>query len=383
VFTKTRLLRGLALCLLLAGCVSSYYHGMSPSELEEAFLSSFLVTSLDRFYPSGLPPTPSIYPKLPEESRKGIERDMQGVVDGVGKLATKRQQLLDKTFPGMLTPVGTLKYSALNEGSHQAKSTDTNIIVDIRVNQAIFRGALLDTMVEPPFTAFVPLFPHLDVKTSRPDVQKPEEREAVAILLKEVGAAKSAHLSKYGFGAFEYGGEAYAAAEHLVGLVENTKTLNTNYAAAVSFMVAHERGHIALRHSSKLDAIHKTLQGPPKEGDPFCTAMADFELQADEYAETVLSPYEAGYPTAFDELLHFDLYSGAGEFFKFGFSLIGFDSVGMAGCPYPSAEKRLAKVEQRETLAKKQADERFNAAINKAYQEMFDAAMSGASSPQK
>ena len=380
------------LCFNLLSCISIQMEGQSSFEMKRSLEDSYLLKSMDRFYPDGVPQDLSqVYPHLGHDEEKAMKEELDGLITALHRAHEEKYPFinavipeltksLSKQFLGSATIAALLKQfsSNLKLTNHNSITAFTNreghITLDIRVLQALFRGALLENFRENPenpmnplgltFGSFMMSSKEFD-PTFEPSNATKEQREAIMHLYQTVQTIKETE------GNFLVGDMMDAFSDNsksnwgiMASISQRANILQAQYLGAVLFLLAHEHGHLALNHYSRLqDLKSQSFEDERKFQDSFCLWRGYFEMEADVYALLILSPY-TGKKAVFPMM---DL-QGVGQhrtgyrnFFQYGYSLSGFEETPGEICSYPTKQQRYNFVEElNDALVKKSNERMFN-----------------------
>ena len=347
-----------ALGLLLASCIE--IKGTPSGPMKEVILGSYLVKSLERFYPDGVPADINEdYPVLSSVQLKAINSELEDVLSVIEKTHVKKYEILDALFVSDLANAPRSKLKVENLGRPTVKtSSDGVIFLDARVLQAIFRGALLENRrlgADRGLSGF--LSPWLNSPqgfdaTYVPSAQTEEQRAAIAELVQLVEDVRTTPGHGVIGDLFAVWGEddfTEAPFFRMTDFARRSQDLQNLYLGASLFLLAHEYGHLALRHHDRLKSLKEEF---PEEdrGDEsvYCSERRSIEHEADLYGLVLLSPYSqiGSSPPFLDFLGIGQNLTGYRNFFQYGYDLGGFTHTSGEDCRYPTNKERYVLVEE-------------------------------------
>lgn len=324
--------------LFLAACVS--VEGQTPKELKRAFLNSNTVESLTAYYPDGVPSDPSAYRSPTKAGAAKIRSRTAKLSSFLVDLHNKRRPSLERILKRTVEPAQPIRLKILEVNRPVAKvASQSEVQVSFPVMRAVFRGALLENILASPARMSLrnPLTAEFDGddqqftfdESFQPQNATAEQQQAlarIAELTEEVRSTKAP-------GALGTMASAFSDDEDwdegpwfkLTDIMEELEGSEISYAGALLFLLAHEQGHIVLKHQEQLGSQ--------------CSDQIALENEADEYALVLLSLLTGdrtvpewlipqGRPGAF---------TGYRNFLQYSYPLSGFKE---GGCAYPSNKAR-------------------------------------------
>jgi hypothetical protein len=321
--------------LLLVGCIT--IQGQSSWEMKEAMLHSFLFRSADIFYPDGPPADPDRLPDMRPRQVSEIEKIFAAIMDGLRNLHGEQAEVLRGVFDRTVPTTLRTQFTLTNTGQPYARiSPNGDIVVDVKVAQAIYRTALLSGLQEggPGGARF------MDWDKEHFGKRPTTEAEHIELFLKfkqQVVSLPGRDMLGDLVGSLKddsFEGGWYKMSR----LAMISSTVERHYFGPIQFLLAHELGHGALGHLEKRKSI----------ADNDCEALQMLELEADAYAVSLLS-----FAAAKKGLMAFgfDLFGikaslGFEDFFKYTYELSGFERApGASTCGHPEVADRLKTVE--------------------------------------
>jgi hypothetical protein len=239
------------------------------------------------------------------------------------------------------------KINLVNQTLPRAYSSEDGVItIDVEVIQALFRGALLEGLRE---EKGIDLLAPTTVKPFStqydPALATEEQKFAIREFLSAISdLEKLLHHSEW---PRLFDRPDSTKKHEVLRSAYKVLTLELRYWGALSFLLAHEYGHLALNHHSHLDyLINRYASVKRSLGSPFCRAAGHFEDEADIYSMLLLSllsdpklmtlaPSQAELP-----LRMVDFATGYRNFFVYGYPLIGFTAQVEQTCQYKTNKDR-------------------------------------------
>lgn len=338
-----RLIISATLVLATSSCIS--VQGQSTSEMKKAFESSYVYKSAKRFYPDGMPQDPSaIYPSLSGAQLTPIEDELKQVANAIRVGHGERKQYANDFLGQLASQIATSSVKVVATGKPRAyTSEDGTITVDVRVLQAIFRGALLSNGSDDTFGDVTTLPLGDEAASYSPDNETVQQREQLQSLLDIMHTVESTPgsclLADIIGSASSFDGPWFKLSE----IQMKTQNLQITYIGALLFLLAHEHGHLALHHHAVATALRSQFPADARNNDSeFCVRKREIELQADAYALLLLSPYlgKSALPPFADGFSFVRNVTGYRSFFEYGYRLSGFEENDDT-CKYPSQQERL------------------------------------------
>lgn len=369
----------------VSGCIT--IEGQSSAEMKEAFLSSYLVQSVKKFYPNGVPDDPAkTYPALQGRELRSIESELRSYSTQLAAMHEKRVSNLRALLGRNDIPnKSQAKVQLVNRGG-LAASTDSagQVVVDVRVLQSIFRGALLDAHRSSPESPFDFDSPRRKVRQSKYDPfnTTEDERAAIGDLLKTIKKVEDTPArSMIGDFIGMVGSDSFDRAPWfaMAGHSMSSSVLQSKYVGAVLFLLAHEQGHIAMNHHARL--TQETLAHAQLRADialrAQCELRKQFEEEADVYAFLLLSPFSHAQSPMDAFAAHLapqiQQLTGYQSFFEYGYNLAGFQRNEASDCGYESNDARLAKVRDLDDVIRKKGEDQMQEVMTEMINRMTSA----------
>ena len=260
-------------------------------------------------------------------------------------------------------------------------SSQGEISLDARVLQAIFRGALLENRRlggDDGFSVF--LRPGLNASqkfdvTYVPSAQTEEQRAAIAELLRlieDVKATPGHGVVGDIFAVWSEDDFTEAPWFRMTDFALRSQDLQLRYLGASLFLLAHEFGHLALRHHDRLKSIQEAIpEGSRGEESDYCSTRRDIEHEADLYALLLLSPYgQSDSPPPFLDFFGIGQnLTGYRNFFQYGYDLGGFTQTSGEDCSYPTNKDRYDLVDEVNTALTSARTEEFMKVFEQEFSE--------------
>jgi len=350
---------------------------MPSGQMKEEILRSYLAKSLERFYPDGVPDDINkVYSDLSSDQLDAISSELEDVLGAIEKNHIKKHKMLDAVFVSELARAPRSKLTIMNLGRPTAKSSsEGEVFLDVRVLQAIFRGALLENLrlgEDRGLSVLLrpgPNDPQKFDSTYLPSAQTEEQRAAIAELVQLIEDARATP----GHGAIGdlfavWGGDDFSEAPwfRMTEFALRSQNLQLRYVGASLFLLAHEYGHLALRHHDRLKSLKKEFpEGDRRDESVYCSAVRDLEHAADLYGLLLISPYsQVNSPPPFlDFLGTAQILTGYRTFFQYGYDLGGFAYTSGEACKYPTNKDRYELVEEVNTALTTARAEEFMRAL--------------------
>jgi len=353
---KRRWYRPLAVgCVLLTACSSIDVAREVVSTVDmfgrqQSEQQSFLGLSSAIFYPKGVPSDVAQLPELGTIQLEAIQADL--VLQARQLLETlKDRESLMQTVMNRTVSVPE-KQELLAQSLNQTETFVDGkgvVVIDAKVIQGIFRGVALDAMNAP--TVF-------DSRSNN------EQRRALYRLIEKrhvflaanpsptLGAAKSAlDAAQSGGSAIDFAAAAINSQLEAVVAALMSEKASKSYDDAVGFVIAHEIGHRALNHYLRL-ASGEPQRGLEEEADKFGAILLVLTRNKSVRANNGFPAYipgtamesSMGGPWCFSNINYSPI--GHEVFFKYGYVLAGFDSLGAVDpAKYPSRAERSESTE--------------------------------------
>lgn len=360
----------IASMLLLSACISVEMNGPTAEDLQDRILKSNTVRSVEWFYPRGVPADSATYVPPERAGEAAIRSRMKELTKAVAQLHAARRPTVEK-----MLGKSTLAAAPGNIKVHSGPTTvakvepDGEIQVSFLVLQALLRGALLEDIVDQldplATTPFGDDGTRFDFNEAlQPQNAKAEQQQG---LTKIVDLIRSARSSK---APGKLGTLLSLARDDdlddnpwfkLSELADELDQVESSYTGAILFFLAHEQGHVVLRHYEMLQSFETP--------EARCAAQIELEQEADDYALALLSLLAAdmpipdwfygGRPGGF---------TGYRSFLQYSYPLSGFNE--QSGCAYPSNKARFdrlaVKHQAYQTEANQLIEDAFQAALTKA-----------------
>jgi hypothetical protein len=317
---------------------------------------SFLGTSTEIFYPNGVPESIAELPQLQENQRLVIEHDVQRQADLLVGVLHRRNQMISDFLGLPILEVGhQVVHVTQFDLPEAALQEDNSIRIDMRVIQAVYRGILLSVTGAQNSSEVTQKQALQKVIDTRRDYLRSSPSPTVGMT---VAAVRS------GGSLFEREVASLDAELTQADNRSDSKKASDGYDDALAFILGHELGHRALDHfkrladgSSRRDleaeadrfgallvVIGRNDSVSPRSGYLFSPPSGPFEyyqINGGRYC-----PLEYNHrPT------------GHESFFKYGYSLAGFDSLGKATKDvYPPLAERFAGTSRITVLVYKPID---------------------------
>src|ERR1035437_4395468 len=328
------------------GCIS--WHGQSSSSMKANLSKSYLFKSANRFYPDGVPGNVTNFPQLGPKQKQEIQQELAGLNNSLSTLHSRFHNELSNYFGGTLKSSFNSRIEVRNTGTPIAHSEpDGTIIIDVKVAQALFRGSVVDSYThESVFSAARPLHESASVNTNGSI-----EQLALKALMKDVESIRKLKTHfLLGDMVAVLKEDTDAAWFDAADVAMRSQQIQLDYVGTAFFLLAHERGHLALGHFEKLEQAFGGKDWndlPEPERQKYCQMRTDCENQADRYAALLLSTLQVqsqGAMIAFGpDMFGLSGLSGFEAFFNYSYDYGGFlDAVNAAVCDYPSVKERLA-----------------------------------------
>lgn len=352
--------------LALSACIS--VEGQTPKQIKKSFLESSTVRSVAWFYPRGVPQDMNTYVAPTAEAQAAIRSHLEQLGNALAKLHKLRRPAIERLLGMPTAPEakGTIRLSKVPAPIAKI-GPKGEIQISYLVLQAILRGALLEDVVEKTDSMDSHRFGDDDSKyvfndSLQPQNATPEQQRGLANVVDLIAQARSAKAP----GAL---GAIWASAHaddleddpwfKLVDLQDQLSKVESSYAGAIMFLIAHEQGHIVLGHYDRLNS--------QTDSTSYCATQVELEKEADDYALVLLSL------TAADMPLPDWIYQGRSgaltgyrNFLQYSYPLAQFREG--AGCAYPSNKSRFERLAVRHKTLQDQAQ--------KLLEKMFEEEMS-------
>ena len=342
-------------CLLLTACSSVEVATEVAGTLDmfgrqKSEQQSFLGISTAIFYPKGVPELVSKLPELGDVQLRAVQADLE----------LQAKPLIDtlKARQGLMQTLMKHPVSVLTDQKFQVKSLDRPeslvnehgvIVIDAKVVQGVFRGVALKAM---------------DAPTELTVASNSKQQIALLNLIQSRNTFLAANPSPLigstidvinsiqpGRSSTEIALEIFSNRLELAGAIIISEKASKSYDDALGFIIAHEMGHRALEHYSRLSA-GESQRGLELEADKFGSLLLVLTRNRNVNPNNgfpVLLPGASmhssfGGPWCFNEINHDP--DGHEVFFNFGYDLAGFDSIGAIDpAKYPSSTERAVATE--------------------------------------
>jgi hypothetical protein len=356
---------GVWLLVPLCACTSSQLIQETVKTLDtlgrqQSERRSFLGTTTEIFYPNGVPDHMSDLPLLDASQVARIQADLERQSKLLTESLSRNTTTMSAALGLNVSAVGDQEIDVdQNYAATAALQLDGSILIDLKVVQGVFRGVLLSVIKAPG-----------DGLPSDPGTPtEKEQKDALQIVL----AAREAYLSapavptvqalkevrkarKSGAQTLEeIGSEVLDLSLQNAGAASISMSASRMYDDALAFIIAHELGHRALNHFDRL-ARGESRSSLELEADRFGSLLVTLQRNANvtpNWGYNSPPPGRAYYQILGSKICLDDHnYKPAGHvsFFRYGYQLSGFDSLGGDAKEYPAIEKRL-EVARRTTAA--------------------------------
>jgi hypothetical protein len=333
----------LSALLALSGCISFSSNGPSSAEIKQNLEKSFLFRTSDVYFPNdSLGEGEPAIPPLTTAQLNGIEEDLNRLM---ADLVRKHEQVhgpLGEMLGVALAPVAIRRIMVLNTGQSVAQTTAVGTMqFDVKVLQAVFRSAVVTALTGG--RSMMDVFAGQSVeqpKLTIAEMTTGQMSEATQLqtlrLFLDIRRRVRATPGHSHMGDFA---NAMHDIEHsdlgeMVELGADSQRVERDYFGALFFLLAHEQGHVALRHIS---------DRPPRNP----VERHNAELEADAYAFWLLATMIEGVviPMFGDADLKDAM--GYASFFKHAYSIAGYaglEKTDQEG--YPTRQERLALLDK-------------------------------------
>ena len=359
-------------CLALSACVT--VEGESSGQMKDRLTESYLYKSVKRFYPDGVPSDPAtVYPQLNKRQMQAIEQELQQFSDALAQQHLTRRQRMETALHEPVQPTIQVRFKVERTGNPTVYSPDQGqVVIDIRVLQAVFRGALLSSLGERRGAGPLTL-PSDDARqVMAPDLQTERQRQAIQKAVdfaQQVDDTRGRSAVGDIFSILSDDDKLDSPWFRMADVSMQSQSLQITYLGAVLFLVAHEVGHTALNHHQRHAALLERTKASERTDDSaFCGARRRYELEADAYALLLLSPYldqSVGSPLM-ASMLGLDRMAGYDNYFRYGYPLTGFATD--TGCSYPSSADRWDALDVLEQQLQESSGQAWDAAVDKAFE---------------
>lgn len=367
----------------LWGCVT--VEGSSTGDLKEQLTSSYLYRSVKRFYPEGAPADPAtVYPTLDGQQLREIESELQAMSSLLVQRHQERRAVLEFVLKRPVAAASAPRFVVERTLRPTAfSSQEGRITVDVRVLQAVFRGALLSAGGATDDSFGTNAASADGFKVVDPEQQTQRQREliqAAVELTREIDRIPAKTM--LGDVAGMLGRDSLDAPWFRMSeLTLRSQRLQWTYAGAALFLMAHEMGHLALGHHAMLARLQsETADAGRTDNSAYCQQRRDLEHEADAYALVLLTrglgdtAAAAALPI---DMFGLDAITGFDSFFRYGYPLAGFDGGG-GQCAYPTAFERHAFVQEGEDTFRELARRAMAESLDRAIDEKLQSPDGGA-----
>lgn len=348
--------------MLLTACQS--VERLSSAQMKEELLASHLFKSAHNFYPDKEQISMvGIYPKLENKQITQINRELSALLSAVQELNKKRYSNINKRFGGNLQEFAKSRLVVTNANVEQpiaeVNYEDNTIEINIKVAQALFRGAILDYCdnVDSSFRSDF-------IDSSGIDEQDLDREQKLIIKLIEkieeientpahtiVGDMSSMVSSD------DYDDIPWF---YFSGVLMASQEIKNRYKGASLFLVAHEYGHIVLSHGEKWVDAKEVY-----DEHSICEVKTQLELEADAYAVVLLSNIGGPIPL---NMFGLDKLTGYENFFNYVYKLAGYnEGTNSQECAYPSKYLRMSKLKLIENAIGDKKNEALQGEINRFF----------------
>lgn len=324
---------------LAAGCVT--VEGAGSGRMKKQLTQSFLYKSARMFYPQGVSGSPEDLPPLDRKAVASAEQSYQAILRAIGLRHARQHEHMSALFGRPLVAridarvmVDDQLYS---RGLPLARmEADGTLLLSTKVAQSMYRTAILYGMSssEPGGVRF--MSGDIEMFGKRAESEREMIGQFNQMMDKAQGLKGRTLVGDLvsGFGDDDLDGPWFQMAE----LVQMSTEVENAYYAPISFMIAHELGHLALGHF----ATHPAALGGVDQD-----ACRRQETEADIYAFALTSTapeyrhlLSNGVAEMGDSIFRF----GYEEFFRSAYDLARFappSGVQAAGqCSYDTAQQR-------------------------------------------
>lgn len=323
--------------------------GSSSRQMKKAVLNSYLFKASDKFYPSVEEITSADkFPKLNRKQVREIGKELRSLLTAVQKLHRQKYDYINKMFGGNALNDAEAKIAVTSRNVPICRvNPDNTIEIDVKIAQALFRGALLD-YVDNSDPFFRDRFVNVsDIKKNDSDR---EQKIIKKFIEKKEAIRRTAAHTCLGdmfsmVSADEFDDSSWF---RLSNVTLSSMELMNWYAGASLFIIAHEYGHIVLKHKERL------LE--EESGSFDCQTRVNLELEADAYAVVLLT--ELGGPIPLD-IAGLDKLTGYDNFFRYVYQLGGFpeEESHSRECSYPGLDQRLMRAGAVEAAVRKKKED--------------------------
>ena len=331
---------------LSSGCIS--FSGKSSGSWKRDLQKSYLYKSANRYYPNGVPEDPGAFPTLGAKQISEIQNEVAQLNKALNDVHGKYFTEISNSFPGGVRKTFKSQIEIRNSGKATARSEENGrILIDAKVAQALFRGAVVDSYEKPGFWGSFDR-EHDSAASKSTNAATILEKKALGKLLKDVESIRNLRgrtLIGDLFGGLD--SPWFEATE--IGV--RSQEIQFGYIGTVFFLLAHERGHLALAHHQKLAQQLNGLSfqelGPEQQTN-YCRMRQEFEREADLYASILLATFESkSGAVIMPGFFGIEKLAGFEAFFHYSYSYSGFsDFASGDDCAYPSVEERFQACKQ-------------------------------------
>jgi len=348
--------------LVLPGCITS--NAPSSHEVKQNLENSFLFRSSYLLFPADL--VDEADPPLPELTR-AQQKEIQKNLNTLARALVIQHNGVELSLSKILqVDLGPLPQDNIMVGNRDepiaAAQANGQIWVDVKVVQAVFRSALATGLTRGnsfsrPLAGDSVRLPKLTVEELMTGMLSEQtQRQCLDLFLEmraQVRQTEGHNLAVDMADSFEGDGEE-SDWEVMINLGLLSEPVSTDYYNTLLFLLAHEQGHLALRHLQDRKPESDEQRGLAEhEADLYA-----FLLLASAYNQSIVPPFleqELGYALGYQ------------AFFKNAYSIVGFhgfEKTDLGG--YPTRDERLGLLDavfERYTSAK---HDQFEAALIEA-----------------
>lgn len=196
----------------------------SSRQMKKSMVKSFLFESSDLFYPDGLPEDTGALPVLNKKQIRKLSKNLNRLHTFLGKKDDEIVSLLTSRFGAVDVDAGFKRIEIVrNNSAILATSSKRYLFMDLKVLQAIFAAALIESVDD-------------SVLTDR------QKMERFFDFKKEVRESKSFGILGDLFGDLD------SPWFSMVDFTDKSRGLEMRYLSTLLFAMSHELGHLSLRH---------------------------------------------------------------------------------------------------------------------------------------